>query len=604
MPVYPAKLPESIRNDPKRVAELKLYDYFKENLPESYSIIYSPEWICNFRRQTGDLYDPYTKARINPADHPLVESDFILLTPRGILILEVKGGSVYIEQGTWFSQDKNEVSHELENPITQARRNMFALLASLNQCRRFHGRFIPVGYAAVLPGTGAWTEGITDQKVFLFREDLQRNFVEKLEEKIGFWRKLWEDHSGECTDLSQDDFEKVVSIFAPTVELKKRPLRQSVEEFQEQVLTLTEEQFSVLKALSGNKKAIITGGAGTGKTLLAMEKARQAAAHGHKTLFTCPNRLLSEYVNRQLQGTENLEVMNFHQLCFTWAEKAGIDGLIDPDGPDRNKVPFGYYKEKLPEALLEALDVIEDKFEAVIVDEAQEMDKFYWDVLQCCMVEDKPIFYIFCDPNQAIWHLDNKLPFSGLTFHLDKNLRNSLGVFKALQNLCDDPDYDTGCTHDGEFKLLLQEDKEELIIKLEKILKKLVDKGFLKKDISIITGRSRNTSILANENSIGEFKLTGDLYDSANKVLFSSARQFRGMESMAVILVEVDYIIELEKLRQELGKRFKSKDEEELKKTARETLLIGMSRAQHSLYIIADHKTAEGLKQIGVELSP
>ena len=32
MPVYPAKLPESIRNDPKRTAELKLYDYFKENL--------------------------------------------------------------------------------------------------------------------------------------------------------------------------------------------------------------------------------------------------------------------------------------------------------------------------------------------------------------------------------------------------------------------------------------------------------------------------------------------------------------------------------------------------------------------------------------------
>ena len=71
---------------------------------------------------------------------------------------------------------------------------------------------------------------------------------------------------------------------------------------------------------------------------------------------------------------------------------------------------------------------------------------------------------------------------------------------------------------------------------------------------------------------------------------------------MAVILIEVDYIIELEKLRQELGKRFKSKDEDELRKTARETLLIGMSRAQHSLYIIADDKTARGLKQIGLEL--
>ncbi len=77
MPVYPAKLPESIRNNPKRAAELKLYDYFQENLPDNYSAIYSPAWICNFRRQGSDLVDPYTKAKINPAEHPLVETDFI-----------------------------------------------------------------------------------------------------------------------------------------------------------------------------------------------------------------------------------------------------------------------------------------------------------------------------------------------------------------------------------------------------------------------------------------------------------------------------------------------------------------------------------------------
>jgi len=602
MPVYPPKLPESVRNDPKRSAELKLYYYFKENLPGNYSAIYSPEWICNFRRQGSDLVDPYTKARINLGEHPLVETDFILLTPRGILILEVKGGSVYVEQGAWYSLDRNEVSHKLENPISQARRNMFAVLKSLNECRRFHGRFVPVGYSAVLPDTWTWSEEVSDQRFFVFQEHLQQNLLGKLEELIGFWRHLWEDYSSNCIDLTQNDFEKIVSIFAPTVELKKRPLRRSIEDFQEQVLTLTEEQFSILKSLSCNNKAIITGAAGTGKTLLAMEKARQVAGHGHKTLFTCPNRLLSEYVKSQLEDIDNLEVMNFHQLCYSWAIKAGYNDLIDPDGPDRHNVLFGYYKEKLPEVLFDASDVIEDKYEAVIVDEAQEMDKLYWDALQCCMVEDNPIFYIFCDPNQAIWHLDNELPFSGLTFHLDKNLRNSRSVFRALQNFCEDPDYDTGCTYEGEFKLLVLEDKEKLLNKLEKVLADLVEKGFFKKDISIITGRSRDTSLLAELDSIGEFGLTGDLYDSSDRVLFSSARQFRGMESMAVILIEVDYIIELEKLRQELGKRFNSKDEEELRKIATETLLIGMSRAQHSLYIIADNKTAKGLKHMGLEL--
>ncbi len=602
MPVYPTKLPESTRNDPKKTAELKLYDYFKENLPANYSVIYNSEWICNFRRQGSDLIDPYSKARINSAEHPLVEADYILLTPRGIIILEVKGGSVYIEQGTWFSLDRNDVSHDIENPIAQGRRNMFAVLTSLDKCRIFHGRFVPVGYAAVLPDTYTWSKEVIDQRFFVFREYLQGNLMSKIEELIGFWRHLWEDHSGNCTDLTQNDFEKIVSLFAPTVELINRPLRKTIEEFQEQVLTMTEEQFSILKSLCSNNKAIITGGAGTGKTLLAMEKARQVAMHGHKTLFTCPNRLLSEYVKSQLKDIENLEVMNFHKLCYSWADKAGIDDLIDPDGPNRYKVPFGYYKEILPEALFDASDFIEDKFEAIIVDEAQEMDKLYWDALRCCMVEDNPIFYIFCDPKQAIWHLDNDLPFSGLTYHLVKNLRNSRRVFKVFQNLCDDPDYDTGCTHDGEFKLLILGEKVELLSKLEKVLSDLVKKGFLKNSISIITGRSRDTSLLASLDSIGEFELTGDLYNNADKVLYSSARQFRGMESMVVILIEVDYIIELEKLRQELGKRFHSEDEEGLMKIARETLLIGISRAQHSLYIIADNKTAESLKQIGMEL--
>ena len=603
MPVYPTKLPAIIRQDPFRTAELKLYDCFKENLPPDHAVIYNTEWICNFRRQNlEDLVDPFTHSKANPKDYPVGEVDFIFIAPFGLLVLELKGGEVFVEDGTWYSRDSGDNVHVIENPLSQARKNMFAVVSTMKSCRRFHNRFIPAGYAAILPGTPKWNVEIVGQRLVLFQEHSNELLLWKLKELIMYWRRLWEDHGKHVENLDREDIKLVVSKFAPTVELKKQPLRRTIEEFQEQVLTLTENQFEILKSLGGNPQAVITGGAGTGKTLLAIEKARQVAGHGHRTLFTCPNRLLSQYVKSQLRDVANLEVINFHGLCYNWGVKAGIEGLLDPDGPERHQVAASYYKEVLPEVLVDAADILEDRFEAVIVDEAQEMDDIYWAALQCCLVEEDPIFYIFCDPNQAIWHLDNCLPLKSPIFHLNKNLRNSRKVFAVLKQLCGEADYETGCSHEGEFELINLGDEEDLLKRLGKLLSELIHRGYSQKDIAIITGKSLDKSRLAGLEAVNGFELTNDLFSTADKMLFSSTRQFRGMEAMVIIMIEADYIVELDKLRDELGTRFRyGNDEDTLSKIARETLLIGMSRAQHSLFIIADDETTKKLKTMGIK---
>jgi DNA replication protein DnaC len=57
---------------------------------------------------------------------------------------------------------------------------------------------------------------------------------------------------------------------------------------------LTQQQFAILRLLRMHERAAIVGGAGTGKTLLAMEKAQQLADAGYRVLFLCYNRNLSE----------------------------------------------------------------------------------------------------------------------------------------------------------------------------------------------------------------------------------------------------------------------------------------------------------------------
>jgi len=300
---------------------------------------------------------------------------------------------------------------------------------------------------------------------------------------------------------------------------------------------------------------------------------------------------------------ENLEVMNFHQLCYKWGVRAGISNLKDPDAPNIGQVPKDYYQNLLPEALLKAAELIpEDRFDAVIVDEAQEMEDLYWIALQGCIRDDDPIFYIFCDPNQSIWHLESNLPFSGPSFQLSENLRNSRKVFEAVKKLCPDSQYEAGCIEEGHYEIVLFEDiGNQLESKIIELLSHLVSQGVALKDIVIITGKSRESSVLYKRERIGNYTIALELTDMADQVLFSSARRYRGMEAQVVIMIEVDAITDLQKLRHELRDRLDlTEDDHRLEKIARETLLIGMSRAQHSLYIIADGDTAKSLDRWGL----
>ncbi len=605
MPVYPRELTQSMREDEKRGAEIFLYDLLREKFPPGYTAIYNAEWACSFDKvREHNLVDPLNGEAPGPGTYPLGEVDFLLVTPRCLLIVEVKGGLMSVEGGTWYRTGRNGLKQAVDCPLAQARRNMFAVCGTLKNGWRYYRRFIPTGYAVVLPHTPAWSQGGSLQhwqKLILFQEHAGESIMDRLEETLTFWGDLWKDYTGRQETLTEVDRKHIISVCATTTRISKPRLRQAIQEFQGQILKVTESQYGILRGLSSNRRAVITGGAGTGKTLLAMEKARQMALQGQWTLFTCANRLLSQHVKDHLQEVENLEVMNFHELCFNWGLKAGIPDLKDPDGPEGNELPQEYFQDTLPEVLFEAAQILTHRYDAVIVDEAQDMHEVYWTALQCCLKEDAPIFYIFCDPGQSIWNLRDTLPFDQPSFGLSENLRNSKKIFAALKHLSSRPDYEGGCSREGELKILPLKGPKNLERRLQALLLKLVQEGVQPRDIVILTGRSREQSRLAQKKKLGQFPLTRDLQATENQVLFSSVRQFRGMESAVVVMVEVDAIVDLAKLRQELEDRLDLlPDDDRLETIAKETLAIGMSRAQHSLYILADAATARHLKALGV----
>jgi len=76
------------------------------------------------------------------------EADLIIFHKKfGMLILEVKGGGISIENGQWFSENRSG-KYKIKNPFDQARKAKYALLDKL---KKKHSGFVSIGYSVCFP---------------------------------------------------------------------------------------------------------------------------------------------------------------------------------------------------------------------------------------------------------------------------------------------------------------------------------------------------------------------------------------------------------------------------------------------------------------------
>ena len=401
-------------------AEARFYEACRDQLPQQIVVIYSANWI--YRNDRGRLTEG--------------EADFTILSPaNGLVIVEVKGGGVSFDPatGTWRSVDRHGQPHLIKDPFRQASSERHALLDQINGhvlWRQWSGGRFTIGHAVFFPdiGDAAPLVGPDRPRELMGVNTDLRDLTRWLDGATRFWRQPVH------TQLGVKGVRLVEEILCCPVDV--RPvLRAAVDDAELQRIRLTANQAKTLRVLGGRRRAVIAGGAGTGKTLLAVEKARQLAQDGLSVLLLCYNRPLAHWIAVGLSDQPSITALSYHQLCDLRVRQAlalGRDLMREaaqayPGGGDRQQ-----FDVHMPFALALAADVVTERFDAIVVDEAQDFSDEYWFGVEL-QLRDQVAghFYIFTDENQALYPRRGALPVEGEPFQLTVNCRNTSSIHVA-----------------------------------------------------------------------------------------------------------------------------------------------------------------------------
>ncbi len=340
------------------------------------------------------------------------------------------------------------------------------------------------------------------------------------------------------------------------IELKSL-LRSEIKDGNEEIVRLTDEQLYLLNMLRGVRRAAVVGGAGTGKTMLAMEKARRLATEGFETLLVCYNsplaRMMADETREAAERSGGrLHVSTFHQL----AEDLGREAGVLPDKPD--PVTPEWFEQTLPAGLDAAIDQLGPRFHAIVVDEGQDFESGWLASLDGLLYDGKEdVLFVFHDPAQGIFH-DDRTAELGLTeYPLDFNCRNALPIHNLIQPLARGGLSTLARRRDGrEVELIVAEGDEQTIEALRKVLHKLVeDEGVAPGSIAVLTGLGLEHSAVWKQRRYGNQVLWNGAADDAGRllglpsgdvpeqpkdvVLCESIRRFKGLERPVIVLLEV-----------------------------------------------------------------
>ena len=523
--------PETISVDTESDAERLLYALFRDKLGQDYTVFHSVAW------QSLD-------SQRKPRDG---EADFVIAHPQnGILVLEVKGGTIEHDPktGRWMQTSRSGYSKQLQqSPFAQAKRSRYFLKDWLVDNLGLKVRQANIGHAVAFPDVM-----ITDP---LMGPDAPREIImdqTDLANVSGCVGRTLAHYRGQEAKQGSAPGAAMVEALIELLGCTKRfrpVLWGDIVQERNKIDELTEEQFTVLNVLNHQRRAAICGCAGSGKTMLALEKATRLAKAGFRVLLTCFNRNLAAYLRSKVTKIPSLDVYPFLSLCEELVREAGC---APPKPLETDKQgTCDYYDYLLPEALLNAVDTLDVRYDAIIVDEGQDFRDNYWIPLQTLLHDpDEGILYIFYDDNQRLYVRQNEFPIKTPPYLLSVNCRNTQHIHRLVCQFYQGEQQPIARGPTGQPPEVIRYDGfDELLRCVREKLNDLVFEDHVPTDeIVVLSTHSAKTSRLCKSGLPSGLSWTDSWPAQAGQIVFLSIHSFKGLESPVILLVEVDDSLE------------------------------------------------------------
>ncbi|MDH5541352.1 MAG: NERD domain-containing protein [Nitrospinota bacterium] len=525
-------IPPTIDHDTTSNGEIEIFRKLKKDKhSDNWIVLHSLDLAQHVKMGTGEM-------------------DFVIIIPnRGILCLEVKGFNRFIvRDGRWkFGADRH---WSTRSPFAQSKEAKFSLLHWLQKSSRPDLANLFIWHAVIFPfaifrnkNSPEWNEWEVIDKTMYLREPLTKLLENVLQKAWGHFKRKKD--SEWCRLPNEQECIDVANTLRPRFEFFLSP-KEEMKISDEEVKNYTEEQFAALDALEYNDRVLFDGASGTGKTLLAIEIARRAAAKGVRMLLVCHSRLLGEMLENETR------------MLAPW-------------------VTAGAFRE------INVRNNSDSKYDLVIIDEAQDVFN-HLDALEYIdsnlnggIKEGR--WRVFIDTasgdfgNEAKIGELNRYTNNYTRYALKTNCRNSSEIASFAASM------KSGHTLYSEIKrknsdakpeIIFYPDKEAEIIKLKEYMENLLNSGVPPEDIIILSAKKVKDSapfaLSREEKWKSVFIQQISNSTEEGKTGYCSIWDFKGLEKRAVILTDIDVPLDAD---------------------LRNLLYIGASRALHKLTLFA-----------------
>jgi len=574
-------LPPFYGEDIKSNAEKSIFDHLRTD-PDTKG------WVClhslGMARHRKQIYG---------------EIDFVVLVPdEGVFCLEVKGGDISREGGLWtFTNRYGDRNRREKSPFMQARENMFSLIEVVQREFGASHRLshLLYGWGVLFPDI-PWTRQDPEAHPWqIYDRDFRRPISAFLRQVA---RETRQDLPNRRAPTAQD-LKELTAFLRGDFDIVEAP-EHRIAAMDDRIRRLTEQQFQCLDRLSRNPRCLLEGGAGTGKTFLAMELARRGQRAGNRVLLLCFNRLLGAWLSSSLPATKYSHVTSghLHGLIerIVLASSLRDEFVAARQNCATRTAKRNFFQEEAPVfAQLALAEGVLQPFDQLIMDEGQDLlTPAFLDVLDALVVGGLAAgrWAIFCDLHrQAIYQDDGPSPPGDAAerlrelimerashhaaYELSMNCRNTqpIGEETALLSGFAVPPFLPSNVEGAAVEYLFYADPEEQRRRLVALLNTLKQDGVPARAIHILAPVTRDQSVLAQLGEQTAFPIV-DLNDRAiarppDAAGFTTIQAYKGLENAVVILTDI--------------RRLTSDRDKAL-------LYVGMSRARQRLFVLMDEQ--------------